>query len=174
MPPFLGGGGMINRVSTTGFEPAELPEKFEAGTPPIAEAIGLEAGIRYISDVGLSNIHRYEQTLCKQADEALREIDGVKIIGPTADKKVGIVSFVIERVHAHDVAQFLDTKGIAVRAGHHCTMPLHHALGETSTSRASFYFYNTAEEAERLVQGIKEVRDKFAPSGRKRRRQPTT
>lgn len=170
MPPFLGGGGMIHRVTTSGFEPAQLPEKFEAGTPPIVEAIGLGAALLYVNDVGLEEIHAYETSLCRLADERLREIEGVRVIGPTADKKAGIVSFVVEGVHAHDVSQWLDTRGVAVRAGHHCTMPLHQKLGVAATSRASFYFYNTAEEAERFVEGVREVRDKFAKTGRRRRR----
>ncbi len=170
MPAFFGGGGMIQRVTTSGFESAALPDKFEAGTPPIVEAIGLAAALRYIGDVGLDNIQAYEHELCEYADTQLRQIDGVRIIGPTADKKGGIVSFIIDGVHAHDVSQWLDTRGIAVRAGHHCTMPLHHSLGITASSRASFYFYNTHDEAQRLVDAVREVREKFAPSGRRRRR----
>ncbi len=170
MPAFLGGGGMIQRVTTSGFESAALPDKFEAGTPPIVEAIGLATALRYLSDVGLDAIQAYEHQLCVYADTQLRQIDGVRIIGPTADKKGGIVSFVIDGVHAHDVSQWLDTRGIAVRAGHHCTMPLHHSLGITASSRASFYFYNTLDEAQRLVDAVREVREKFAPSGRRRRR----
>ncbi len=170
MPPFLGGGAMIDRVTTSGFTPAGLPEKFEAGTPPIAEAIGLEAAVNYISEVGLERIAAHEHVLCQRVDSALRLIDGVRVIGPTPDKKGGIVSFHVQNVHAHDVSQQLDTLGIAVRAGHHCTMPLHEALGLTATSRASFYFYNTMDEADRLIEGVKEVCQKFAPSGRRRRR----
>lgn len=170
MPPFLGGGAMINQVTTSGFTPAELPEKFEAGTPPIADAIGLAAAINYLNSIGLDQIHAHERAVCGRADAALREIEGVKVIGPTPDQKVGIASFVVAGVHSHDIAQWLDTKGIAVRAGHHCTMPLHHALGLSSTTRASFYLYNTIEEADRLVAAVKEVRDKFAPRGRRRTR----
>lgn len=170
MPPFLGGGAMIDRVTTSGFTPAGLPEKFEAGTPPIAEAIGLEAAVNYISEVGLDRIQSHEHVLCQRVDSALRSIDGVRVIGPTPDKKVGIVSFHLETVHAHDVSQQLDARGIAVRAGHHCTMPLHEALGLTATTRASFYLYNTLGEADRLIEGVMEVRQKFAPSGRRRRR----
>ncbi len=172
MPPFLGGGGMISRVTTEGFASALLPDKFEAGTPPIVEAIGLAAAIRYLSRIGLETIHAHESKLCEQADQALRQIDGLRIIGPTPDKKGGIVSFVIDGVHSHDVSQWLDTRGIAVRAGHHCTMPLHHSLGISATTRASFYFYNTLQEAQQLVEAVREVREKFAPSGRRRRRSP--
>lgn len=169
MPPFLGGGSMIHRVTTDGFEPAELPEKFEAGTPPIAEAIGLEAAVQYLQAIGTDRIHAYEQRLCRRAEEGLRGIEGVTLYGPEWQQKAGIVSFTIKGVHAHDVAQHLDTRGVAVRAGHHCTMPLHDALGVSSTARASFYFYNTPDEVDRLVEGVGEVRAKFAPSGRRRR-----
>ncbi|TWU23918.1 putative cysteine desulfurase [Novipirellula galeiformis] len=170
MPPFLSGGGMINEVTTSGFSCAALPDKFEAGTPPIAEAIGLHAATEYLTSVGLDAIHAYEKELGGYADQALREIDGVRIIGPTPELKAGIVSFVVDGVHAHDMSQTLDTYGIAVRAGHHCTMPLHKSLGLSATTRASFYFYNTFEEADRLIQAVREIRTRFAPSGRKRRR----
>ncbi len=169
IPPFLGGGGMIRQVTVDGFLPAPLPEKFEAGTPPIVEAIGLSAALKYVSNLGLDAIHAHESELCRQADSSLREIEGVRIIGPTPEKKGGILSFIVNGVHAHDISQWLDTRGIAVRAGHHCTMPLHHALGVTATTRASFYFYNTEDEVERFVASVKEVRDKFAPTGRRRR-----
>ncbi len=173
MPPFLGGGGMIDRVTTSGFTAGPLPEKFEAGTPPIAQAIGLAEALRYLKAVGLEAIAEHEHVLCEAADTALREIDGVQIIGPTPDKKGGIVSFTINGVHAHDVAQWLDTRGVAVRAGHHCTMPLHDAIGKTATARASFYLYNTADEVQQFVAAVQEARDKFAPSGRRRRRTPS-
>ena len=170
MPPFLGGGGMIHRVTTAGFEAAALPDKFEAGTPPIAEAIALGAAADYLNSIGLDRIESHEQALCRLADEGLRGIDGVRVIGPQPEHKGGIVSFHVDGVHAHDVSQQLDTRGIAVRAGHHCTMPLHKALGLTSTTRASFYLYNTVDEVVRLIDAVKELRTKFAPSGRRRRR----
>ena len=169
MPPFLGGGGMIDRVTTRGFTAAQLPEKFEAGTPPIVEAIGLGAALTFLHRVGLENIRQHEHKLSAVADQALREIEGVEILGPTADKKSGIVSFTIDGVHAHDVAQWLDTRGIAVRAGHHCAMPLHESLGKTASARASFYLYNTMGEVDRLIEAVKEVREKFALRGRRRR-----
>ncbi|MCP4940889.1 MAG: SufS family cysteine desulfurase [Planctomycetaceae bacterium] len=171
MPPFLGGGGMISRVTTEGFETAALPDKFEAGTPPIAEAIGLEAAVEYLGEVGLKNIEEHEKTLASHAEHGLRQIEGVRVIGPQSGEKTGIVSFVLSHAHAHDVAHSLSERGIAVRAGHHCTMPLHHALGLTATTRASFYLYNTMEEAELLVQSVAEIQKKFAPTGRRRRRQ---
>jgi cysteine desulfurase/selenocysteine lyase len=171
MPPFLGGGGMIQRVTTSGFEAAELPEKFEAGTPPIVEAIALSAAIDYLGQIGLDRIEAHEHQLCQAADSQLRSLEGLRIIGPTADKKGGIVSFHVDGVHAHDVAQQLDTRGIAVRAGHHCAMPLHQAVGVSATTRASFYFYNTLEEIDQLVDAARQVRLRFAPAGRRRRAQ---
>lgn len=168
MPPFLGGGGMILNVTTAGFTTHELPEKFEAGTPPIVEAIGLAAALDYISAIGMNRIHAHERVLGERVDAGLRAIDGVRLIGPTADKKAGINSFLIEGVHAHDVSQFLDTRGVAVRAGHHCTMPLHQAIGVTATTRASCYLYNTPAEVDQLLDAVAGVRAKFAKSGRRR------
>ncbi|MEM6779835.1 MAG: SufS family cysteine desulfurase [Planctomycetota bacterium] len=169
MPPFLGGGGMIERVTREGFSTHALPEKFEAGTPPIVEAIGLAAAIDYVQNVGLEKIHAHEQRLGSHIDAGLRDIQGVRVIGPAAEHKGGINSFVVEGIHAHDVSQFLDTRGIAVRAGHHCTMPLHETLGVSATTRASCYLYNTFDEADQLLQAVADVRAKFAPSGRRRR-----
>lgn len=170
MPPFLGGGAMIHRVTVSGFESAGLPEKFEAGTPPIAQAIGLEAAVLYLQSIGMEAIAEHKHTLGKLADSALRQIDRVQVIGPQPEKKGGIVSFHIQGVHSHDIAQFLDSQGVAVRAGHHCTMPLHHALDLTATTRASFYLYNTTSEVDRLVEAVNDVLKKFAPTGRRRRR----
>ena len=174
MPPFLGGGGMIDRVTTSGFTCAALPEKFEAGTPPIAEAIGLAEAVRYLQSVGMDEIQRHEQELVAEADRQLRAIDGVEILGPEPENKAGIVSFTIQRIHAHDIAQWLDTLGVAVRAGHHCAMPLHDSLGASASTRASFYLYNTRDEVDRLVEGVKSVREKFASQGRRRRRRTAT
>ena len=174
MPPMLGGGGMIHTVTTEEFTAAALPEKFEAGTPPIAEAIGIHAAVDYLQSVGLDQIHQYENELGAYADAGLRNIDGVRVIGPTPDHKAGIVSFVVEGVHAHDLSQSLDGYGIAVRAGHHCTMPLHQSLGLNATTRASFYFYNTIEEADRLIEAVSKIRKRFAPSGRKRKRRSSS
>ena len=170
MPPFLGGGAMIHRVTVSGFESAGLPEKFEAGTPPIAQAIGLEAAVLYLQSIGMEAIAEHEHTLGNLVDSALRQIDRVQVIGPQPEKKGGIVSFHIQGVHSHDIAQFLDSQGVAVRAGHHCTMPLHHALDLTATTRASFYLYNTTSEVDRLVEAVNDVLKKFAPTGRRRRR----
>jgi cysteine desulfurase/selenocysteine lyase len=170
MPPFLGGGGMIRKVTTTGFEAGDLPEKFEAGTPPIAESIGLKAGVEYLNSIGLDRIAQHEHELVARADSGLRAVDGVRVIGPSIDTKIGILSFHLDHAHAHDVAQTLDQLGIAVRAGHHCTMPLHDALGLSATTRASFYLYNTTDEVDQLIDAVKQVSGRFMPSGRRRRR----
>jgi cysteine desulfurase/selenocysteine lyase len=150
MPPFLGGGGMIRLVEMERFTAGDLPHKFEAGTPPIVEAIALGAAVDYLNRVGLAAIHAYELTLTRRAHECLQSLPGLRIFGPKPEQKGGIVSFALDRLHAHDVAQLLDRAGIAVRAGHHCTMPLHKRLGVPATTRASFYFYNTPEEVDRL------------------------
>jgi len=161
MPPFLGGGSMIRRVTTSGFEPAELPAKFEAGTPPIVPAIGLGAAIHYLNTIGIEAVHQHELRLTRLAHEVMSGVGGVRFLGPEPEHKSGIVSFTLERVHAHDIAQLLDRQGIAVRAGHHCAMPLHKRLGIAASSRASFYFYNTAEEVERLGRALEEIKRIF-------------
>jgi cysteine desulfurase/selenocysteine lyase len=161
MPPFQGGGGMIGTVTTEGFTSAELPAKFEAGTPPIVEAIGLAAAIEYLERVGLERIHAHELRLVQRTHELLGELSGVRFLGPSPEKKAGIVSFTVDGIHAHDVAQMLDRRGVAVRAGHHCTMPLHTRLKITASSRASFYLYNTLEEVERLAAALAEAKRKF-------------
>jgi cysteine desulfurase/selenocysteine lyase len=166
MPPFLGGGSMISRVRLDGFEPAELPCKFEAGTPPIVEAIALATAIEYLQALGLDAIHRHETELTELAHARLSEIPGVRLIGPVPEAKSGIVSFTVDDVHAHDVAQVLDHHGVAVRAGHHCTMPLHKRLGIVASVRASFYLYNTAAEVDALCEAIGAARRVL------RRRQP--
>jgi cysteine desulfurase / selenocysteine lyase len=161
MPPFHGGGSMIRRVSLDHFEPADLPWKFEAGTPPIAPAIGLSAAIDYLNDVGLERIHAHECLLTEHAHEVLGTIEGLRILGPHPRQKGGIVSFVFDHIHAHDVAEVLDRYGIAVRAGHHCAMPLHKRYGVTATARASFYFYNTLAEVDKLGEALQQVRRVF-------------
>ena len=161
MPPFLGGGSMIRRVRLDSFDAGDLPAKFEAGTPPIVPAIGLGAAVDYLQRIGLDKIRQYEQILTRRAHEVLQEIDGVKLLGPSLDKKAGIVSFVVQGVHAHDVAQLMDRQGIAVRAGHHCTMPLHKRLGVSASTRASFYFYNTLDEVQQLATGLLEAKRIF-------------
>jgi cysteine desulfurase / selenocysteine lyase len=161
MPPFLGGGSMIRRVKLDSFEPAELPAKFEAGTPPIVPAIGLGAAIDYLNRVGIDKIHAYEQILTERAHQVLSEVGGVRILGPAPAEKGGIVSFTVEGAHAHDVAQLLDRQGIAIRAGHHCAMPLHKRLGVNASARASFYFYNTLAEVELLGTALEDAKRVF-------------
>ncbi len=162
MPPFMGGGNMIRTVSVDGFTAGELPAKFEAGTPPIAEAIGLAAAIGYLADhVDMASLTRYEQRLADRARQRLREIEGLNILGPAADKTCGIVSFVVEGVSAQDISVLLDLQGIAVRAGHHCTMPLHRHLGIAASVRASFYLYNTLAEIDYMVDKLQEILPKL-------------
>lgn len=161
MPPFLGGGDMIKEVKLLSFRPNTLPHKFEAGTPAIAEAVGFGAAVDYLTKVGMDNIAAHEHEITEYALERLEEIPGVKLFGPSADKKGGVASFTFEGVHPHDVAQILDRDGIAIRAGHHCAQPLHEKFGIPATSRASFYLYNTKEEVDLLVNGIYKVKELF-------------
>lgn len=171
MPPFLGGGSMINRVYLDRFTPAELPAKFEAGTPPIAPAIALGAAIDYLHAIGLDAIDRHEHELVRYAYLRLQEIDGLRILGPSLEHRASLVSFVLAQPHSHDVAQLLDQQGIAVRAGHHCTQPLHDRLGISASTRASFYLYNTPAEVDLLVDTVRAIQDRFKPQGRQRRPQ---
>jgi cysteine desulfurase/selenocysteine lyase len=162
MPPFLGGGDMIKRVELRSYQSNELPYKFEAGTPAIAEAIGLGAAVDYLSEIGMHAIEQHEQEIIAYALERLEEIPGVKVFGPEAQYKGGVAAFMLPEAHAHDVSQILDADGIAVRAGHHCAMPLHNKFGIAATARASFYLYNTMEEVNKLVDGIYKVKKVFA------------
>ena len=148
---------MIDSVTVDGFTPGELPAKFEAGTPPIAQAIGLGAAVDYLNDLNLLAISRHERELAKQAESLLASIDGLQILGPAADDKAGIVSFIIEGLSPQDISIFLDRQGVAIRAGHHCAMPLHDYLGIKSSCRASFYMYNTDQEIEQFVEALKSV-----------------
>ena len=161
MPPFLGGGSMIRSVTTDGFEPAMLPAKFEAGTPPIVDAIALGAAIEYLERIGLDRIHQHELRLCRAAHTELGGIDGVELLGPAPEHKGGIATFTMRGAHADEIAKVLDTCGVAVRAGHHCAMPLHERLGVPASCRASFYFYNTLEEVERFAESLRTARRLF-------------
>jgi cysteine desulfurase / selenocysteine lyase len=154
MPPFHGGGGMIDRVTTSGFTPGELPAKFEAGTPPIVEAIGLDAAIQYLNQFSLAEIGDQECELVRSAMDGMSSVAGLRIFGPPADRRAGMVSFVVDGVSSQDLATLLDRKGIAIRAGHHCTMPLHDTLGINASCRASFYLYNTLSEVEIFVREL--------------------
>ncbi len=161
MPPFLGGGDMIKRVYLREFKANELPYKFEAGTPAIAEAIGLGAAVDYLSRIGMEAIQAHEQAIIIYAIERLEEVPGVKVYGPPADKKGGVASFTLEGVHPHDIAQVLDRDGIAVRAGHHCAMPLHDRFNLPATARASFYLYSVPQEVDKLIEGLYKVKKMF-------------
>ncbi len=162
MPPFLGGGDMIKRVHLRSFVANDLPYKFEAGTPAIAEAIGFGAAIDYLQAVGLPAIHAHEQALVALALAGLADLPGVRVLGPSAAERGGLVSFAFDSVHPHDVAQVLDRLGIAVRAGHHCAQPLHDKFGLMATTRASFYLYSTPAEVSQLLAGLGKVLEMFA------------
>ena len=167
MPPFLGGGEMIEDVRMERSTFAPPPHKFEAGTMPIAEAATLAAAIGYLGEVGLPALREYEHGLVGHALEALREIDGLRILGPAEPVDRGAaISFTVDGVHPHDMSQVLDERGIAVRAGHHCAWPLHRAMGVQASTRASFYLYNTHEEADALAEGIREAQRFFGAGGR--------
>jgi cysteine desulfurase/selenocysteine lyase len=161
MPPFLGGGDMIKEVKLRSFRANSLPHKFEAGTPAIAEAIGFGAAVDYLTSMGMDKIAAYEHEITEYALDQLEEIPGVKLFGPSADKKGGVAAFTLEGIHPHDVAQILDQDGIAVRAGHHCAQPLHEKFGIPATSRASFYLYSTKDEVDMLVKGLYKVKEMF-------------
>ncbi len=161
MPPFLGGGDMIREVKLRSFRPNSLPHKFEAGTPAIAEAVGFGAAVDYLSQLGMDAVAAHEHAITEYALERLEEIPGVRVFGPSAEKKGGVAAFTLEGVHPHDVAQILDQDGIAVRAGHHCAQPLHEKFNIPATSRASFYIYNTKDEVDLLVNGIYKVKEMF-------------
>jgi len=156
MPPYEGGGGMIRSVDFEKTIYRETPEKFEAGTPNIAGAIGLGAAVDFLASIGLGAIHAHEQEILAYVSERLRSIDGLRIIG-TAPQKESVLSFVFEGVHPHDIGTFLDTDGIAIRTGHHCAQPLMKRFGIAGTARASFGMYNTKSEVDKLVTSIRKI-----------------
>jgi cysteine desulfurase / selenocysteine lyase len=158
MSPFNFGGEMIRKVTVAKTTWNELPYKFEAGTPPIAEAVGMGAAIDYLTEIGIEAIQEHEHTLAAYALERLAELPGVHVFGPPAERRAGIVSFDVEGVHPHDVAQILDSEGVAIRAGHHCCQPLMARLGVAATNRASFYLYTIPEEIDRLIEGLHKVK----------------
>ncbi len=161
MPPYQGGGDMIKRVQLREFQPNDLPHKFEAGTPAIAEAVGFGAAVDYLSEVGMDAIAAHEHEVVEYAIERLEEIPGVWVFGPEVSHKGGVAAFTMEGIHPHDVSQILDQDGVAVRAGHHCAMPLHEKFSLPATTRASFYLYNTKDEVDRMVEGIYKVKTVF-------------
>jgi len=161
MPPYQGGGDMIKMVTFEKTVYNDLPYKFEAGTPHIAGVIGLGAAIDYVNGVGLAAIQAYEHELLAYATEAMAAVDGVRIIG-TAAEKAGVLSFVMEGIHPHDIGTILDHEGIAIRTGHHCAMPVMDYFGVPATARASFAFYNTRAEVDRLVRGLENAKKVFS------------
>lgn len=162
MPPFLGGGDMIKEVYLDHFVQNELPNKFEAGTPNVAGFIGLGSAVDYLTNLGMDNIHTYEQTLTAYALDKLARIPRLSLYGPMdVNCRGAIITFNIEGIHPHDVAQILDNEGIAIRVGHHCTMPLHLDLKLNASCRASMYLYNTTEEIDRLAEAIEKVKKIF-------------
>lgn len=154
LPPYQGGGDMIDQVSFEGTTFAPSPQRFEAGTPNVAGAIGLGRAIHYLDQLDMNEVHMHEQNLLKVVQEQLHQIDGFKEYGTTVDK-AAVISFTIDSVHPHDLASILDAEGIAIRTGHHCCQPLMKTLGVEATARASFAFYNTTEEAERFANAVK-------------------
>jgi cysteine desulfurase / selenocysteine lyase len=167
MPPFLGGGEMIETVWMDHTDYAAPPHKFEAGTMPIAQAVGLGAAIDYLTEVGRDAIRAHEASLVAHALDALTGIGGLRILGPvTPENRGAAISFEVDGIHPHDVSQVLDQRGIAVRAGHHCAWPLHRALGVQASTRASFYLYTTHDEVDALAEGIREAQRFFRPEGR--------
>ena len=162
LPPFLGGGEMIATVTMEKSTYAPIPHKFEAGTPPIAEAVGLGAALEYLMHLGMENVHAHEQAITAYALERLATVPGVTVLGPAdAAKRGGAISFELDGVHPHDVAQVLDSKGVAIRAGHHCAKPAHQRFGVQASNRMSSYLYTTPAEIDALVEGLEYVRTFF-------------
>ncbi|MGC4111845.1 MAG: cysteine desulfurase [Nocardioides sp.] len=162
LPPFLGGGEMIETVTMEGSTYAPVPHKFEAGTPPIVEAVGLGAAVDYLSVLGMDQVHRHEQTITAYALEGLATVSGLRVLGPLdATLRGGAVSFELAGVHPHDVATVLDSRGIAVRAGHHCAKPAHQRFGVQSSTRMSSYLYTSPAEIDALVEGLEYTRSYF-------------
>jgi cysteine desulfurase/selenocysteine lyase len=162
MPPFLTGGSMIETVTMEATTYAAPPQRFEAGTPMTSQVVGLGAAARYLGAIGMDVVEAHERELVAAAIDGLSGIDGVRVIGPTSMENRGSpVSFIVDGVHAHDVGQVLDDDGVAVRVGHHCALPLHRRFGLAATARASFAVYNTHEEVDRLVAGVRHALDFF-------------
>lgn len=162
MPPFMGGGDMIREVKMSGSRWNTLPYKFEAGTPAIAEGIGLGAAVDFLQEVGLEWIWQHEHALTSYAYERLAQVEGLRILGPGPEQRGGLVSFTLGDIHPHDLSAVLDGDGIAIRAGHHCAQPIHDRLGIVASARASFYLYNTFEEVDKLVVGLEKAGQIFA------------
>ena len=161
MPPFMSGGGMIGVVHLESSTYAAVPARFEAGTPAIAEAVGLGAAVDYLEAVGMERIHTYELDLARYALGRLRDVSHVKVYGPGPEGRTGVISMTVGDIHAHDLATILDSEGICVRAGHHCNQPLMERLDVPATTRASFYLYNTRAEVDTLIAGIEKAKAIF-------------
>ena len=162
LPPFLTGGSMIEIVKMEETTFAEPPTRFEAGTQMTSQVVGLGAAVKFLEEVGMDKIHAHEKKLIERALRQLKEIPGLRIIGPeTTENRGGAISFTVEGVHPHDLGQVLDDHGVSIRVGHHCAWPLHRACDAQSTARASFYLYNTEEEVDKLVDAIKAAREFF-------------
>ena len=163
MDPFLGGGSMIRKVTKEGTTWADVPARFEAGTPAIAQAIGFAAALRWLDGIGMQHVTAHEQEVTAYAMDRLASVPGLQIFGPRASpERVGPVSFELDGVHSHDVSEILDRHGVAVRAGHHCAQPLMERLGVAATARASFGIYTSNEEIDRLVEGLEDARRIFS------------
>mgnify|MGYP001361088376 CR=1 FL=1 len=161
MPPFMGGGDMIREVTLSGSKWNSVPYKFEAGTPAIAEAIGLGAAVDYLQEVGMAWVHAHEREITRYAYDRMAEVEGLRILGPGPEARGGLIAFTLEGVHPHDISAILDRSGVAVRAGHHCAQPLHDRLGVHASARASFYLYNTLAEVDVLVDALHKAEEIF-------------
>ena len=157
MPPFMGGGEMIDEVFLTHSTFADVPARFEAGTPQIAQAIGMGAAIEYLMKIGMDRISKYEHELAEYLHRRMSEIEGIRIFGPSPEKRGALVAFVADSVHPSDLSTFLDMEGVAIRAGHHCCQPLHRELGVSHSARASLYFYNTKEEVDIFIEKLEDT-----------------
>jgi cysteine desulfurase/selenocysteine lyase len=162
MEPYLYGGEMIRKVTYEESTWEDLPWKFEAGTPPIAQGVALHAAVDYLADLGMENVQAHEELLAEYAYDRLTAFDDVTVYGPPGDDRGGLVAFNVDGVHAHDLSSILNDYGVAIRAGDHCTQPLHDKLGVAASARASFYIYNTREEVDALVEAVDEARQLFA------------
>jgi cysteine desulfurase/selenocysteine lyase len=162
LPPFLTGGSMIETVTMTGATWAPAPRKFEAGVPNMAQAAGLAAALKYLNTIGLENVHRHEIELTQYLLAKFSSVESLQVVGPTTtESRGGSISFTFDDIHPHDLGQFLDSQGIAVRTGHHCAWPLNRKMGVPATTRASLYLYNTTEDCDALVQGILDAEKYF-------------
>ena len=161
MPPFMGGGDMIREVKMSGSQWNTLPYKFEAGTPAIAEGIGLGAAVDYLAEVGMEWVWAHEREITRYAYDRMSQVEGLRILGPGPDQRGGLIAFTLNDIHPHDLSAVLDGSGIAIRAGHHCAQPIHDRLGIVASARASFYLYNTFEEVDQLIVGLEQASEIF-------------